>query len=163
MDLDADDLRVRLGFSEDDWTADDTVRAQAVLASAYAVILTFAGPEAVEYASTVADEPKLAAVDEATLTYAVALFANPERALQRRHGPDVSVSFADATGAATGLQEARQILAAAGFGKPPAGAWSYDTVQQGQSAHSPTCRMAFGSDVCDCGVLIAGRPIFEVG
>ena len=64
------------------------------------------------------------------MVYAVPIFANPERVLQRRQGSDYSVSFADGSEAATGLKEARAILTAAGFGGQGGDAFSVDTVPQ---------------------------------
>jgi hypothetical protein len=133
VDLTADDLRIRLGFTHDDWSVNDTVRAEAVLMSARTVILSFADAATVAQAEQVDDTTKLAALDEATLVYATPLFANPERVLQRRQGTDYSVSFADGSDAANGLKEALAILDAVelrGGGK----AFSVDTVPMGYLA-----------------------------
>ena len=111
----ADDLRVRLGFAEQDWDADDRVRADAVLASARTVVIALAGADRVARAEHDHDEAKLAAIDEAVVAYAVPIFANPERALQRRLPVGSSTSFSDGSDAATGLREVRTILSAAGF------------------------------------------------
>jgi hypothetical protein len=124
-----DDLRIRLGFLSDDWTAADDLRAEAVLESARAVILTFADPTVVAQAEQDNNEAKLAAVDQATLIYATPLFANPERVLQRRQGSDYSVSFADGSDAANGLKEALAILDAADL-RPGGDAFAVDTVPQ---------------------------------
>lgn len=162
MALTSDDLRIRLGFTTDDWTADDTVRAEAVLASARTVIVTIAGVQEVAQAEDDVDESKLDALDEATMAYAVPIFANPERVLQRRQGTDYSVSFADGSDAATGLKEARAILAGAGFGGQSSGAFAVDMARPDRFAeHSETCRLSLGGNYCDCGANIAGYPIFE--
>jgi hypothetical protein len=159
--LTSDDLRIRLGFSPDDWSAEDTLRAEAVLASARTVIVTLAGTDAVVQAEQDQHEAKLAALDEATFAYAVPIFANPERVLQRRQGADYSVSFADGSEAATGLKEARAILDAAGFSAAGA-AFTVDTVPlRWQAQHSETCRLLMGGNYCDCGANIAGYPLWE--
>lgn len=161
MALTSDDLRVRLGFSSDDWAMDDTVRAEAVLTSARTVIVTIAGVAEVNQAEADVDQAKLDAVDEATMAYAVPIFANPERVLQRRQGSDYSVSFADGSDAATGLKEARQIIAAAGFGGGSSGAFTVDTVRSTLfEEHAEWCAVNFDANYCDCGANIAGYPIF---
>lgn len=106
----ADDLRIQIGFSTADWTADDALRADAVLARARRVVVALAGSFRVARAEAVADQDKLDAVDEATMAYAIQIFANPERALQRRQGSDYSVSFSDSSEAAGGMREVRAIL-----------------------------------------------------
>jgi hypothetical protein len=136
------------------------MRAEAVLASARIVIVTLAGVDAVTQAETDANEAKLAALDEATLAYAVPIFANPERVLQRRQGADYSVSFADGSEAASGLKEARAILSAAGFGGAGKGAFAIDTVPVTLEVHAESCALRFGANFCDCGAIIAGYPIF---
>jgi len=155
------DLRIRLGFTSDDWTADDDIRADAVLFSARTVVVTIAGVDQVAKAEEAQDDAKLAALDEATMAYAVPIFANPERVLQRRQGSDYSVSFADGSDAATGLKEARAILTAAGFGGAGSGAFSVDTVSAGGlEIHGETCGLRLGASYCDCGANLAGFPIF---
>lgn len=161
MPLIDDDLRIRLGFSADDWTVDDQVRADAVLMSARTVIVTIAGVGAVAQAETDVDVGKLAALDEATMAYAIPIFANPERVLQRRQGSDYSVSFADGSEAASGLKEARAILFAAGFGGSNSDAFSVDTVSMSfLEQHAEWCALNFGATYCDCGANLAGYPIF---
>ena len=125
--LTADDLRIRLDEPADDWTPDDVMRAESVLASARTVIVTLAGPEQVAEAEAGPNEPKLAALDEATMAYAVPLFRNPERRLQARQGAEYSTSWADSVRAASGIDEARTILTAAGFGATSGGAFTVDT------------------------------------
>jgi len=159
--LTSESLRVRLGFTSDDWTVDDDVRAEAVLSSARTVIVTIAGPEAVDTATTDSDMQKLDALDEATMAYAVPIFANPERVLQRRQGSDYSVSFGDGSDAASGLKEARQILNAAGFGDSIKSAFTVDTVQTTfLEMHAEWCSLYFGATYCSCGAVYAGYPIF---
>lgn len=155
------DLRIRLGFTAAKWSGDDVIRAEAVLASARTVIVSLAGADQVAQAETDEDTAKLEAVDEATLAYAVPIFANPERVLQRRQGSDYSVSFSDSSDAATGLKEARAILAAAGFGAANRDAFSVDTVPLTFGIeHADSCSLNFGANYCDCGANIAGYPIF---
>lgn len=161
MTLTADDLRIRLGFASDDWTTDDDVRADAVLLSARTVIVTLAGSQNVTQAEDDDDTAKLGALDEATLAYAIPIFANPERVLQRRQGSDYSVSFADGSEAATGLKEARAILSAAGFGGSGKNAFEVDTVSSSfLEQHADWCALNFDANYCDCGANIAGTPIF---
>lgn len=161
MALTSDDLRIRLGFTADDWSIDDDVRANAVLASARTVIVTIAGVDEVTQAEQDDDDAKLAALDEATYAYAVPIFANPERVLQRRQGSDYSVSFADGSDAATGLKEARAILSAAGFGGSNSGAFTVDMVSSSfLEQHAEWCSLNFGANYCDCGANLAGYPIF---
>jgi hypothetical protein len=157
--LTSDDLRIRLGHVPDDWSANDDVRAEAVLSSARTVIVTMAGVEQVAQAETDGNEGQLAALDEATLVYAVPIFENPGRRLQRRLG-DFSESFADSNEAASALKEARAILSAAGFGGAGK-AFAIDTVRTSfLDQHAEWCALAFGADYCDCGANLAGYPIF---
>lgn len=162
MPTTSDDLRIRLGFAPDDWSTADGVRADAVLASARTVIVTLAGVDAVARAESEDDQPRLDAIDAATMVYAVPIFANPERVLQRRQGADYSVSFADGSEAATGLKEARAILSAAGFGGPVGGAFAVDTVAPLPVVHAPSCASQVGQD-CNCGAVIGGYPFFWAG
>lgn len=105
-----EDLRIELGFSVEDWTPEDADRADAILASCLRRVRGMVGALRVDRAEETEDANKLDAVDEATLTLAVARFSNPERALQRRQGPDASVSFGDSSEHAGGTREARNIL-----------------------------------------------------
>jgi hypothetical protein len=159
--LGPDDLRIRLGFPTADWTSDDDERAQVVLESSRAVILTYVDAERLAEAVGDDDTVLLGAVDQATLVYAVSLFANPERKLQQRQGADYSTSWADSVKAATGLEEALAILEEAGIRRKGGGAFAVDTVPIRQFAeHHETCTLNFGANYCDCGASIAGYPLF---
>jgi hypothetical protein len=159
--LTSEDLRLRLGFKDEDWSTHDDVRADAVLASARTVIVTLAGPSEVAEAEVAENATKLGALDEATMVYAVPIFANPERVLQRRQGSDYSVSFSDGSEAVTGLREARAILSGAGFGASASAAFSVDTVSVTRfEEHAEWCSLNFGANYCSCGANLAGYPIF---
>ena len=110
MAVTADDLRRRLKYPQDQWTSDDADFATAAIESSRVVVESVAGPQAVEIAEETTDEPRLRAIDEATLAYAALLFSNPERVMQRRAGADNSVSFADSSRSAIGLTEIERIL-----------------------------------------------------
>lgn len=110
MALTAEDLRLELGYPTEEWTADDVVRADAIINRCVAVVRSMVGGWRVDNAEANADQDKLDAVDEATLVLAVARFENPERVMQRRAGSDSSVSYADSSDAAGGRREARDIL-----------------------------------------------------
>lgn len=108
--LTADDLRVELGFSDEEWTTDDTVRAETILARSRSVVRSMVGASRFDRAEVEGTTYLLDAIDEATMVLAVARFSNPERVMQRRQGSDYSVSFADSSDAAGGRKEARDIL-----------------------------------------------------
>ena len=110
MTVTADDLRKRLKFPSDEWSADDAEFADSAIESSRIVVVSIAGPDAVEIAESTSDQPRLDAIDQATLAYAALLFSNPERVMQRRAGSDSSVSFADSSLAAIGLKEVQAIL-----------------------------------------------------
>ncbi|NED96450.1 hypothetical protein G1H11_14160 [Phytoactinopolyspora alkaliphila] len=123
MALTADDLRVELGFSADEWTAADESRAGSILRRSRVTVVGMVGAGRLARAEADASssipeiaargKAKLAAIDEAVLEYAKARFGNPERVMQRREGADNSVSFADSSDAATGRREAQAIVAGA--------------------------------------------------
>lgn len=108
--LGADDLRLELGYSSDEWTVDDGVRADAILARSRTVVRGMVGSHRINQAEADVDQDKLDAIDEATMVLAVARFSNPERWLQRNQGTGRSVSMADSSDAAGGRREAREIL-----------------------------------------------------
>lgn len=110
MAVNAEDLRVELDFSQEDWTVDDTTRAEAIIASCRRRVRAMVGVHRVDRAETLEDADKLGAIDEAVLTLAVARFSNPERALHQKQGPDVGVTFSDSSDAAGNVREAREIL-----------------------------------------------------
>lgn len=162
MPLTADDLRVRLKFPQDAWDQAWDVFAEADLESARTVMLTYADPDAVEQAEQDNDEQKLAALDEATLTYAVRLFGNPERKLQQRQGADYSTSWADSVKAASGLEEALAILDGAGLRGTSGKAFTIDTVRTSLfEEHADWCALNFDANYCDCGANLAGFPLFS--
>jgi hypothetical protein len=156
-----EDLRLRIGFSADMWTPFHDERAEAILASARSVILTFVDPDKLQDAIDTNNLVVLGAVDQATMIYAVPLFGNPERKLQQRQGADYSTSWADSVMAATGLEEALKLLDDADLRKKGGDAFSVDTVGLNwQAQHHETCALFFGANFCDCGVAIAGYPLF---
>jgi hypothetical protein len=156
-----EDLRLRIGFPADGWTAFDDERAEAILASARSVILTFVDADKLQEAIDTNNAVVLGAVDQATMIYAVPLFGNPERKLQQRQGSDYSTSWADSVLAATGLEEALKLLDDADLRKKGGDAFSVDTVPLARFAeHHETCTLLFGANYCDCGANIAGYPIF---
>jgi hypothetical protein len=156
-----EDLRIRLGFPTVGWTSDDDERAEAILESARVVILTFVDADLYATAVAAADQTVLGPVDQATLVYAVSLFANPERKLQQRQGADYSTSWADSNKAATGLEEALAILDEAGVRRGAGSAFTVDTVSSSYlDMHADWCALNFDANYCDCGAIYAGYPIF---
>lgn len=156
-----EDLRLRIGFPAADWTSSDDERADAILDSARSVILTYVDPVKLQDAIDIDNQIVLGAVDQATMIYAVPLFGNPERKLQQRQGADYSTSWADSVKAATGLEEALDLLDEVDIRKKVGDAFSVDTVSLTRFAeHHETCTLKFGANYCDCGASIAGFPIF---
>jgi hypothetical protein len=156
-----EDLRLRIGFPAESWSPFDDERAEAILASARSVILTFVDPDKLQDAIDTNNLVVLGAVDQATMIYAVPLFGNPERKLQQRQGADYSTSWADSVMAATGLEEALKILDDADLRKKAGNAFSVDTVNTNPlQLHAETCALVFGANYCDCGAIYAGYPIF---
>jgi hypothetical protein len=155
-----EDLRLRIGFPADSWTPFDDERAEAILASARSVILTFVDPDKLQTAIDTNDLVVLGAVDQATMIYAVPLFGNPERKLQQRQGSDYSTSWADSVMAATGLEEALKLLDDADLRKKGGDAFSVDTVPAyGWGPHAGDCGV-YWERPCDCGVSIAGYSFY---
>jgi hypothetical protein len=110
MAVTADELRIELGFTGSDWTADDDERAEQIISRARTRVRMIVGGGRFDAAVASGDEGKAAAIDEATLILAIMRFANPEAVLQRRQGPDASVSFADSNRAAAGLDQVKDVL-----------------------------------------------------
>lgn len=99
-----DDVRVELGFSEDDWTEDDTARATAIITRSTATVRSIVGGARVDQAIEDEATDKLAAIDDAVMMLAISRFANPEGATQRRLGTDHSVSWPRPSEALAGIR-----------------------------------------------------------
>lgn len=110
MAVTPDELRIELGFTVADWTVDDDERAEQIIGRSRTRVRMIVGGGRFDRAVASGDEGKAAAIDEATLILAIMRFANPETVLQRRQGPDASVSFADSNRAASGADQVKDIL-----------------------------------------------------